>query len=355
MFNKETLTQAQTTDPGLRLLVELNQQNIDSVLVKENNKHPKLGKALALGIAGLGGIFAGVAGESLENENVAYADYPCPVPDYYVTVELPGGGLMEQGMCYGNPNSPTPTTPPNNGGGSGGSGGGSSGGGSGGGSSGSGSSNTTPTTIPYGNRDNDGDGIINANDNCDDIPNPDQANFDGDADGDVCDSDADGDGYANKGAIADVNDLSPGTGQAGVDELRNRNIDVDSGSEEANRNVLIGLTVNPNDWQKTIDNFKAYGIDVLTTTTTTTTTEVPQTTTTQETTTTEQDTTTTEVETDSTEGGTLKELIESRMQDNDKEQKQGSRSNLQTGLAVASVAIVGGFGIFAVRKRRKQS
>jgi len=76
-----------------------------------------------------------------------------------------------------NPHNTTPpnTTPPSGGGG------GSTGGG------------TTQTTIPESQRNLDGDLWKNGEDNCDTIPNDDQANFDGDADGDVCDGDADND------------------------------------------------------------------------------------------------------------------------------------------------------------------
>ncbi|MBX7147727.1 thrombospondin type 3 repeat-containing protein [bacterium] len=45
--------------------------------------------------------------------------------------------------------------------------------------------------------DNDRDGIVNANDNCKNTINPNQADADGDHIGDVCDSDLDGDGVAN--------------------------------------------------------------------------------------------------------------------------------------------------------------
>jgi hypothetical protein len=52
--------------------------------------------------------------------------------------------------------------------------------------------------------DIDGDGVADPEpDNCDRVPNPDQADLDGDGDGDVCDLDADGD------SIADVDDPDP--------------------------------------------------------------------------------------------------------------------------------------------------
>ncbi len=43
-------------------------------------------------------------------------------------------------------------------------------------------------------QDSDGDGVLDTDDNCPDIPNPDQANNDGDTEGDVCDDDDDNDG-----------------------------------------------------------------------------------------------------------------------------------------------------------------
>ena len=51
--------------------------------------------------------------------------------------------------------------------------------------------------------DPDGDGIPAAQDNCPDVNNPDQLNFDGDAEGDACDADDDNDG------TADVSDAFP--------------------------------------------------------------------------------------------------------------------------------------------------
>jgi hypothetical protein len=55
------------------------------------------------------------------------------------------------------------------------------------------------------NMDSDADGHVDGADNCPAAANADQANYDGDRDGDVCDPDVDGDGAANAG------DLCPGT------------------------------------------------------------------------------------------------------------------------------------------------
>lgn len=49
----------------------------------------------------------------------------------------------------------------------------------------------------YGIYDRDGDGIVDEQDNCPDVPNPDQADLDGDGVGDACDDDIDGDGIPN--------------------------------------------------------------------------------------------------------------------------------------------------------------
>ena len=46
-------------------------------------------------------------------------------------------------------------------------------------------------------QDADGDGVVNGEDNCPLVANPDQKDQDGDGEGDACDSDIDGDGKAN--------------------------------------------------------------------------------------------------------------------------------------------------------------
>jgi Concanavalin A-like lectin/glucanases superfamily/Thrombospondin type 3 repeat len=62
--------------------------------------------------------------------------------------------------------------------------------------------------------DTDGDGILDADDNCPDTSNPDQADFDGDGDGDACGDDDDNDGVLDD---ADNCPLSPNVGQTDSD------------------------------------------------------------------------------------------------------------------------------------------
>jgi uncharacterized repeat protein (TIGR01451 family) len=66
-------------------------------------------------------------------------------------------------------------------------------------------------TMPVPDPDGDGDGIPDDNDNCPVIPNPDQKNNDGDAEGDECDLDDDND------EILDVDDACPFEDATGQD------------------------------------------------------------------------------------------------------------------------------------------
>jgi len=59
------------------------------------------------------------------------------------------------------------------------------------------------------NLDQDGDGVLDRTDNCIYVQNPNQANMDGDAQGDACDGDIDGDNVTN---VAPIH-VSNGTGQ----------------------------------------------------------------------------------------------------------------------------------------------
>lgn len=66
-------------------------------------------------------------------------------------------------------------------------------------------------------KDTDGDGVIDDNDNCPAIANPDQADVDGDKIGDVCDNDDDNDGLpdANEGTIG-TSPVNPDTDGDGI-------------------------------------------------------------------------------------------------------------------------------------------
>ncbi len=69
----------------------------------------------------------------------------------------------------------------------------------------------------YPEKDGDGDGIIDKNDNCPNASNPDQADTDGDGVGNVCDSDDDNDGLpdTDEGTIG-TNPVDPDTDDDGI-------------------------------------------------------------------------------------------------------------------------------------------
>ena len=71
--------------------------------------------------------------------------------------------------------------------------------------------------------DADGDGVDDYIDNCPEVPNPDQMDTDGDGTGDACDNDLDGDGYSvDEGDCDDYNvSINPGATEICGDALDN--------------------------------------------------------------------------------------------------------------------------------------
>jgi len=67
----------------------------------------------------------------------------------------------------------------------------------------------------YAVHDDDGDGVLDETDNCLGVSNPDQANNDGDSEGDACDTDDDNDGVLD--AAPDNCQFTPNAGQEDAD------------------------------------------------------------------------------------------------------------------------------------------
>jgi gliding motility-associated-like protein len=80
--------------------------------------------------------------------------------------------------------------------------------------------------------DSDGDGVLDANDNCPSVANANQADFDGDGIGDVCDTDIDGDGLPN---ADDPDDNNADTDGDGIPDGADADVDgdgtVDNGTD----------------------------------------------------------------------------------------------------------------------------
>ncbi len=98
--------------------------------------------------------------------------------------------------------------------------------------------------------DADGDGIPDEQDNCPDVPNPDQADLDGDGVGDACDDDIDGDGILNED---DNCPTTPNPDQAdldgdGVGDVCDDDIDGDGIPDEQDNCPLV-----PNPEQEDLD------------------------------------------------------------------------------------------------------
>jgi hypothetical protein len=73
------------------------------------------------------------------------------------------------------------------------------------------------TVLFYPEKDSDGDGIIDKNDNCINVSNPDQGDVDGDGLGDVCDTDDDNDGLSDSDEIAiGTNPVDPDSDDDGI-------------------------------------------------------------------------------------------------------------------------------------------
>ncbi|MDE0885095.1 MAG: thrombospondin type 3 repeat-containing protein [Myxococcota bacterium] len=98
---------------------------------------------------------------------------------------------------------------------------------------------------PDENSDWDGDTIPNTSDNCPMVANTDQANYDGDAEGDVCDTDDDNDGLpdsaeTNTGIYIDSNDT--GTDPSNSDSDGDG---IPDGNDIAPNNISLCPSVNP--------------------------------------------------------------------------------------------------------------
>lgn len=97
--------------------------------------------------------------------------------------------------------------------------------------------------------DADSDGVADASDNCPTVANPDQANFDGDSQGDACDSDDDNDGVSDSSDVGPLNPNSDSDGDGLSDSqetTRGTNpLNADSDGDGLSDGQEVGMGTNP--------------------------------------------------------------------------------------------------------------
>lgn len=292
----------------------LRHQSERRVPHKENRKISKAAKAfIAIGLTGVSYI-----GVEITQRDKAQAE-GCFIPDH-------NGDLMWYDPCPGS--TPTPSQPNNN--------------------QPPIKPSPTTTTIPYSEKHNDNDGINNGSDNCDTIDNPDQLNFDGDLDGDVCDDDDDNDTYPD---TFDFDPFSPGIGEPAIEFGEALGYDASD-----SQTYFALISTDPASWEGR----QLKKIPTTTTTTVTNTTNTPVITSpvsTEVTPTTAAINTSTTIdklgdEVVSSSNSTLPEMVSAGIDDGDNQRRGGSSMYVFGVFAILSSLFLGGV---LVRKRHENT